>query len=942
MSKFHLTSMMFLCFSVGHLPAADGVVARERLSFDPGWQFHLGDIPFPEIKGHDATYGHAKAGNASGAAALGFDDTAWRTLDLPHDWAVEGPFDQNANLSQGYRPRGTAWYRKRFSIPNADRGKHLELEFDGIATNATVWLNGTVVQRNWCGYTGFTIDLTPFARFGGNADNIVAVRVDAEEQEGWWYEGAGIYRHAWLTKRAPTHITTDGVFAQPVRDAAGKWTIPVEVTCANSGKVTTDATIESVVIDSDGKELQRGSAIASVASCGEAVARYTLAVNAPRLWSVDTPTLYRVRTSMKATDGSTDTVETTCGFRTLRFDADKGFFLNEHPLKIKGTCNHQDHAGVGVALPDSLWEYRVRRLKELGSNAYRAAHNPPSREFLAECDRQGLLVMDENRNFNCSPEYVRQLEWMVRRDRNHPSVILWSVFNEEPMQGSEQGYEMVRRMAAVVKHLDTSRPVTAAMNGGLFTALNVSKAVDVVGFNYQQNSYDRFHKENPTLPLTSSEDTSAFMTRGEWTTDKKKNRIGSYDDQRAPWGATHRTAWKAIATRPYLAGGFVWTGFDYRGEPTPHQWPSAGSFFGIMDLCGFPKAAYYLHQAQWIDDTPILKVMPHWNWAGQEGKEIKVMVCSNAERVALFLNGNPQGEQVADRFDMNTWKVKYAPGRLEAVAYRGGTEIARDAIETTDEPAALRLIPDRTALKGDGWDALPITVEVIDARGRVVPTAGPMVQFAVDGGATIIGLGNGDPNCHEAEKGDRHSLFYGLGQIILQSAPGATGTVRLIATAEGLKAAHAGLTLTTTPIPASVSGDRPAQNISKWRISPATTERPDPNQKLADNDQNSWQPIDAGKIQTFAGGTWAVMRASFTPFAAQQTAGGVLMFSRIVGKAEVWIDGKKVAEKTMVDPGELSAPFPAGTGTRTVNLMIEAAAGTQAGLAGRVSVEAVR
>lgn len=733
----------------GHAALAEG--RTERLSLNQGWRFHEGDIPFPVITGHTDSYYNAKAGKAWGAAAPEFDDSQWRVLDLPHDWAVEQPFDRNANLSQGYRPRGIGWYRRSFTLDPKDRGKALELQFDGVSTHCQVWLNGTLVHRNWCGYTSFHIDLTPFARYG-DTPNTLSIRVDANAMEGWWYEGAGIYRHTWLVKRSPLHLVTDGVFAQPVRKAIGSWEIPVEATLANIGDAAVAAEVQSLVIGPDGKTVASGRAKLDVPALDQAVAKFVIAVRDPKLWSVDAPVLYTVRTRVLRDGVEQDSLDTPCGFRTIRFDAKQGFFLNDQPLKIKGTCNHQDHAGVGVAVPDSLWEFRVRRLKELGSNAYRCAHNPPAKEFLEACDRLGMLVMDENRNFNVSPEYVRQLEWLIRRDRNHPSVFMWSVFNEETTQGTEMGYQMVRRMAAVVKRLDRTRPVTAAMSGGHKEPINVSQAVDVVGFNYNQDVYDEFHQLHPEQPVTSSEDTSGFMTRGIYETDHGKNLIGSYDDQRAPWGATHRDGWRRIVERPFVAGGFVWTGFDYRGEPTPLQWPSAGSFFGIMDQCGFPKAAYYLHQAHWISDKPVLHLIPHWNWPGREGKPIRVMALTNADTVTLALNGKVLEEKKVDPIDMVEFQVPYQPGRLEAIGSKNGREIARFAVETTGPPAALEIIPDRKSLAGDGADAMPVTIRAVDAEGREVPDANLMVNFETRGPADIIGVGNGDPNGHEPEK----------------------------------------------------------------------------------------------------------------------------------------------------------------------------------------------
>ena len=914
-------------------------VPRETLSLDQGWRFHLGDIPMPVIKGHEPSYQNAKAGKAWGAAAADYDDSSWRELDLPHDWAVEGPFDQNENLSQGYRPRGIGWYRRQFKLDAADHGQHLELQFDGVATHCTVWFNGTVVARNWCGYTSFYVDITPMAQYGDSL-NTVVVQVDANAMEGWWYEGAGIYRHTWLVKQNPVHIITDGVFAQPVKTNE-QWILPVEVTLNNSGKAAASVEVESTLTDPDGKEVARGKSSASVPLFDNSIAKFSIPVASPQLWSVADPKMYSVRTTVSSGGKILDEITTACGFRTIRFDADKGFFLNDQPLKLQGVCNHADHAGVGAAVLDSLWDFRLRKLKEMGVNAYRCSHNPPAKEFLDACDRLGILVMDENRNFNTSDEYVRQLEWLVRRDRNHPSVILWSVFNEEPMQGTEQGMEMVRRMNATVKRLDTTRPVTAAQSNGQMNPVNVSQAVDVVGFNYQQDSFDKFHAANPKLPMTSSEDTSAFMTRGEYTSDRQRNILGSYDTERAPWGLTHRAAWKAIASRPYLAGGFIWTGFDYRGEPTPLHWPSASSFFGCMDLCGFPKMAFYLHQAQWVQDKPILTLVPHWNWSGKEGQPVKVMALANADIVELSLNGKSLGEKPVDKYEMVSWDVPYAAGKLEAVGKKDGKEVSRFTVETTGEPAALRLTPDRSAVAGDGWDALPITVEVLDKDGRPVPTANLPVEFEISGPGAIIGLGNGDPNCHEPEKGGTRSLFNGLAQVIVQSRRGGASEIILRAKAEGLQSTETKIQVNAIAPHPSVAKAQRAFNLQRWRMSPVTTNAPDANQELAANDQNSWQQVQPGRLQTFADGSYAVYRITFKPYAGVQQSGGRIVFKSITGKAGVWLDKKLLGEKTGFAPAPLTVTIPPGEGERTLSVLIETPPGKSAGLGGAVTIEAV-
>ena len=444
--KAAATGVLLLSASVVH--AVD--MKRERLSLDRGWLFHLGDIPMPEIKGHGASYGNAKAGNAPGPAGREYDDSDWRTLDLPHDWAVEGPFDPNANLSQGYRPRGASWYRRYLQVDESDRGRHFELQFDAIATHSTIWVNGNVVSRNWSGYNSNYIDITPYLRYGA-AMNTIAIRADANPMEGWWYEGAGIYRHAWLVKSSPVHVVTDGVHATP-RKAAGEnnWEIPVEVTLENTGKEAVDVTVDVSVFDPSGKQVAKQTRAASVPLFTPATVSLPMAISNPAIWSLEKTNLYRVTTQVFSQGKKIDETSLNTGFRTIRFDAQQGFFLNDKHTKLQGVCIHQDHAGVGVAVPDSIWEYRLRRLKELGVNAIRFSHNAPASEVLDLVDRMGFVVMDENRNFNPSPDYMKQLEWMVRRDRHHPGIILWSVFNEEPVQGTEVGYEMVRRMTAAV------------------------------------------------------------------------------------------------------------------------------------------------------------------------------------------------------------------------------------------------------------------------------------------------------------------------------------------------------------------------------------------------------------------------------------------------------------------------------------------------------------
>lgn len=911
---------------------------RERLSLDRGWLFHLGDIPFPEIKGQTASYENAKAGRAWGAAAPDADDSDWRSLDLPHDWAIEGPVDPNANLSQGYRHRGIGWYRRYFRLPRLDQGRHLELQFDGVATHCTVWVNGILAHRNWCGYTSFAIDITPFARFGDEL-NTIAVRVDADPMEGWWYEGAGVYRHTWLVKRSPVHVATDGIFANPVRGADGEWSIPYEATLDSSAEAPTEVEVEASVFDSDGKEVARESNRAIVAPLGQSVVKLSIPVASPQLWSVDEPILYEVRTTVRQSGRQIDALSTRCGFRTIRFDADQGFFLNDKPLKLKGVCNHQDHAGLGVAVPDSLWEFRLRRLKEMGANAYRCSHHPPAAEFLDACDRLGMLVMDENRNFNTTPEYMRHLEWLVRRDRNHPSVILWSVFNEEPMQGTWQGYEMVRRMASAVKRLDQSRPVTAAQSNSMLSRFNASQAADVAGFNYQHGDYDTYHAANPAKPIVSSEDTSAVMTRGEYETNRAQAILASYDNEFQPWGTTHRNAWKQINERPFVAGGFVWTGFDYHGEPQPLEWPATLSSFGCLDLCGFPKAGFYIRQALWVEDRPIVQILPHWNWPDRDGESITVMVLTNAHAVEVSLNGKSVCHKDVDPYEMVTFDVPYEPGRLEVAAKVDDKIVGRCRVETTGDAVELRLLPDRRQLAGDGCDAVPIAIQAIDAKGRVVPTAELPVQLELIGPGAIIGVGNGNPNCHEPEKGSRCSVFNGLAQVIVQSQCGAVGHLRLRATSPGLADSEVALNLMESAGRPAVPVIKPTFRITNWNMSKFTERPPSPEWRAASTDVLTETQIRPGRLQEFSDGRFALYRARFEPVSAVKKSGGRLVFDDLTGKAEVWIDGKLAGEKPVQEEAKFAVDILPGDGQRAVQLLIEAAPGARAGLGGDVTVE---
>jgi len=794
---------------------APAAAARERLLIDFGWRFHLGHADDPL---RDFGYGGERAQEFSEFGKTGefmrepsradFDVSGWREVDLPHDWVVELPFVNDAPLyNQGFKPVGRpyaatsiGWYRRTFDLPAADHGRRLSLEFDGVFRDCLVALNGVYLGRNLSGYAPFRFDITDMAAYGGS--NVLVVRCDATEHEGWFYEGAGIYRHVWLVKTAPVHVAQWGTFVTTAVQG-GTATVSVATQVENDGDDAPACRVRATVADPDGR------VVATAVTPPARLAAWTgreftqqLSVRAPLLWSVDTPRLYTLTAAIEVAGEEVDRTATPFGIRTMRFDPDQGFFLNGERVELKGTCNHQDHAGVGSALPDALQAYRVRRLKAMGSNAWRTSHNPPTPELLDACDRLGMLVLDENRMMSSSEEGVSQLSRLIRRDRNHPCVFAWSIGNEEWfVQGSERGAMIAATMKQVARRLDPSRPVTEAMNGDWGKGL--TNVVDVQGFNYVHADIDEFHRAHPQLPSMGTETASTVSTRGVYANDAVRGYLSAYDLNFPPWAATAEHWWSYYDARPYLAGGFVWTGFDYRGEPTPYKWPCINSHFGILDTCGFPKDNFWYYQAWWGGAAPVLHLFPHWNWPGKEGQEIDVWVHSNLERVELFLNGASLGAQEVRRDTHLAWKVPYAPGTLEARGSRGGQVVLTDRRETTGAAARVVLVADRDAVAADGEDAVVVEAHVVDASGRLVPVADDEISFQVTGPGRIIGVGNGDPSSHEADKGTVRRAFNGLCMAIVQATKDA-GSVRVEAAAPGLAAGAAVVTCRpATPRPAA-------------------------------------------------------------------------------------------------------------------------------------------
>jgi beta-galactosidase len=773
--------------------------ARERLLADFGWRFHLGHANDPA---QDFGFGQGrvfdKVGRLFAPSAARFDDSGWRSVDLPHDWAVELPFENAPELVDfGYKPLGrnypatsVGWYRRVFDVPASDRGRRLALEFDGVFRNAMVALNGHLLGTNFSGYAPFRYDVTDVTNYGDR--NVIVVRVDATEREGWFYEGAGIYRHVWLEKTAPLHVVPWGTFVtSTITPTSATLTIRTDVVNDTDGPAACH--IVSAIVDRAGTTVAtvRSGAVALPAWSQRTVTQYA-SVPKPTLWSIENPHLYRLETTVEGAAGLADRYETRFGIRTIHFDADAGCFLNGSRVELKGTCNHQDHAGVGSALPDALQDFRITRLKMMGSNAYRTAHNPPTPELLDACDRLGMLVLDETRLFSSNDEGRSQLERLIRRDRNHPSVFAWSVANEEwSDQGLERGKRIAQTLRQIAHALDPSRPVTAAMDSAYENPKGIALAIDVQGFNYQRENIDAFHQAFPKQPEMGTETASAYSTRGIYASDELHGYVSAYDINKPSYGATAEQWWSYYAARPFLAGGFVWTGFDYRGEPSPYKWPCVSSHFGILDTCGFPKDSFYYYQAWWTDQ-PVLHLFPHWNWAGKDGQEIDVWCFTNLERVELFLNGVSAGAHDVKKQSHIAWKVPYAPGVIEARAMKGGNQIVARR-ETTGEAARIVLRPDRTRIAADNEDLSVVEAQVVDAQGRIVPTAGHQIAFSVSAAGKILGVGNGDPSCHEADRATTRSAFNGLCMALVQATQ-QVGEIRVEASSPGLERATVVLT----------------------------------------------------------------------------------------------------------------------------------------------------
>jgi beta-galactosidase len=770
---------------------------NRKTDFDANWRFHLGDAP--QAKETD------------------FADNSWRRLNLPHDWSIEGTFSKEnpSGVGGGALPGGIGWYRKTFTLPEEDKNKSVFIDFDGVYENSDVWINGHLLGNRPYGYSSFRYEMTPYLNYG-NKENVIAVRVDNSKQpNSRWYSGSGIYRNVWLITTNKIHVDHWGTFISTPQVNNKEAIVSVETTVRNEMAALAPVTLKTILYDKNGKEVATSTVKESIAANSSKVFSQELKISNPDLWSTTNPDLYKAVSVVESDGKKFDNYETPFGIRYFNFDSQTGFTLNGQKLKIKGVCDHHDLGCLGAAINTRALQRQLQMLKDMGCNAIRTSHNPPAPELLQLADKMGIMIMDEA--FDCwkkgKNKYDYHLYWdewhkrdlsdLILRDRNHPSVIIWSIGNEIPDQWNSAGASIARELAGIVRSLDTTRPITSAMNDpeAKNNSLSHSGAMDLIGHNYRHEHYDDFFKNFPGGKFIGTETTSALETRGEYdmpsdsifiwprkgVTMNADFTCSAYDNCRVPWGSTHEATLKAAMSRDFVSGMFVWTGFDYLGEPTPYGWPARSSYFGIIDLAGFPKDAFYLYKSVWTS-TPVLHIFPDWNdW--KVGDSVDVWAYYNdADKVELFLNGKSLGTRSKQNDDMHVvWRVAYEPGTLKAVSFKNGSEVLTTEVHTAGPAAKIIIQPDRKLIHADGKDLSFLTVKITDANGNLIPHADNLVNFKITGPGFIAGVDNGNETDHESFKTSYHKAFNGLCLAVVESK-GAKGKITITATTAGLPA----------------------------------------------------------------------------------------------------------------------------------------------------------
>ncbi|HEY8561956.1 MAG TPA: beta-galactosidase GalB [Pyrinomonadaceae bacterium] len=862
--SFALSALIVLLFAF----AASG--QRERVLFDENWRFQKNDPPgkegalaYPNIKdwvratGSEFVLTSGAVKSTRPAGSLGedvaytradFDDSRWRTLNLPHDWAIEGDFVQELAGGTGKRAyEGVGWYRKDFQIPEKDAGKRVYIDFDGAMAYPAVWLNGQFVGGWTYGYSSFRLDLTPYVKFG--AENVLAVRLENLPDSSRWYPGSGIYRHVWLTKTAPVHVAHWGTYVTTPEVSAGSAIVKIRTTAENdsSNEAGIFVTTKIYQLGANGRKI--GKAVAeseksrlTLAPRAKADSEVNLPVKNPNLWSVDAPNRYAAVTEIERGGAIVDSYETVFGIRQIGFDAEKGFFLNGERVYLKGVCQHHDLGALGAALNDRALERQLEILKEMGVNAIRTSHNPPAPELLDFADKMGFLVIDEafdawarakpKNDYSLVFADWHEKDWraQLRRDRNHPSVVLWSTGNEIWEQGTPEGHKISMALTKIAHEEDSTRPVTAGANDTRSGYNGFQKTLDVFGYNYKPQEYAKFRAANPSLPFVATETASTVSSRGEYffpvSEDKLQGRadfqVSSYDLYAPPWATPPDTEFEGQDRNPFVAGEFVWTGFDYLGEPTPFnddatdklqnftdpaiqakfaaefkasgkiRIPSRSSYFGIVDLCGFKKDRFYIYQARWRPELPMAHILPHWNWAERAGQITPVHVYTSGDEAELFLNGVSLGRKKRAAFEYRLrWDdVVYAPGELKAVAYKNGQRWAEDSVKTTGAATQVTMQADRAAIRADGRDLSFVTVKIADRNGLTVPRSKNALRFEISGAGEIVATDNGDATDLSSFQSTSRKAYNGMALVIVRSLKGRNGKIKLRAISDGLKTAE--------------------------------------------------------------------------------------------------------------------------------------------------------
>ena len=761
-------------------PVSNGLRGRD---FNSGWKFNLGDV--------------------TGAQAIAFDDSSWRNLNVPHDWSIELPFNQSspAGSGGGYLDGGVGWYRKTFTLDQTVSGQRVLIQFDGVYMNSDVWINGTSLGRRPYGYSSFEYDLTPYVNIGG-ADNVIAMRVNNNQPTSRWYSGSGIYRNVWLTVVNPVHVTNSGVFVNTPAVSSTSASVAVSTEVQNQLESSASVTVTTTILDPSGAAVATDTSPASdIAADATTTVGQELTVASPQLWSTTSPTLYQAKVEVNLASATVDTYLAPLGFRTASFSATSGFSLNGQDMKLRGVCLHHDLGALGSAINYRAIERRVETMKAMGVNAIRTSHNPPAPELLDICDREGILVMDEA--FDCwetqkvSNDYhlyftqwaQTDLQAFVRRDRNHPSVVMWSIGNEIPNPTAATATNLKNWVLAV----DATRPVTwASANTSDSSNQIVAGLLDLQGYNYSEWRYDQDHSTYPTWKLFGSETSSAVRSRGIYHTPVSQSILTSSDDQCSSydnsvvgWGSSAESSYNDDVSRSFVGGQFIWTGFDYIGEPTPYPWPAKSSYFGIVDTAGFPKDIYYFYQSRWTS-TPMVHILPHWNWSA--GTTVTVLVYTNCDSVELFLDGVSQGSKTFAPGAVHLeWDVPWAPGTLQAEGTVGGAVVVSDQVTTASAAASVAASVDRGAISADGKDLAFVTASIRDGNGVIVPTAANAVSFTVSGPGGIVGVDNGNAIDTSPYMGTTRNAFSGKALAIVRST-GSTGSIVVSASSPGLTA----------------------------------------------------------------------------------------------------------------------------------------------------------